>query len=424
MYQINNKKCFSKAIALATMGLLSLVTSARICHGADTSREGVTPTAIRVGSIMDLDNETQMRSQAIKAGLESALKGEKVEGHTVELTVLNDSYDPQKAVENANKLIEQGVFAMIANTGGPTVKAELPVLAENKVPAVGFPIGVDFLRPGIGDIITFRPSFGQEAALVVETALAAGVKPQGVCAYVPNDAGGIGNLKMLKTVLEKQPNTAEVILKLNEIIALPDGDPKRNGVGPVGFFTRHTQTQARPGYESLKQWEKTANAKCRLVMLLGGGNMPTSNFIGYAHYKGEKWVFSVTSQLELDTFIKDMQDYKVSGNIVLTQVVPSIDSSLPIVNDARKILGDQINSSSLEGYIVGKMFLAIMRNIKGDLTRANFLAAAKGKTFDLGGLALNFTDDNQGSDFVQPYVFEEGVFKLHTSEQLRKLFRE
>lgn len=72
----------------------------------------------------------------------------------------------------------------------------------------------------------------------------------------------------------------------------------------------------------MKQWEKTANAKCRLVMLLGGGNMPTSTFIGYAHYKGEKWLFSVTSQLELDTFIKDMQDYKVSENIILTQVVP------------------------------------------------------------------------------------------------------
>lgn len=423
-YTIENKKYFSKAVFLTTIGWLSLIASVSVCHSADSQQEGVMPTAIRVGSIMDLDSETKVRSQALKVGLESALKGEKVEGRTIELTVLNDSFHPPKAVESANKLIEQGVFAMIANTGGPTVKAELPVLAANKVPAVGFPIGVDFLRPGIGDIINFRPSFGQEAALVVETALAAGVKPQEICAYVPNDAGGIGNLKMLKTVLEKKPNTAEIVLKLNEIIALPDGDVNRNGIGPVGFFTRNTQTQARPGYASLKQWEKTANTPCRLVMLLGGSNMPTSSFIGYANYKQEKWIFSVTSQLELDTFIQDMKNYKVSENIILTQVVPSIESSLPIVNDARKTLGDQINSSSLEGYIVGKMFLAIMRNIKGDITRANFLAAARGKTFDLGGLALDFTDDNQGSNFVQPYVFEEGVFKLRTSEQLQKLFRQ
>lgn len=424
MYFIEKYKYLSKSIFLAMVGFLSLITSGGVCQSADMQGDGVTPTSIRVGSIMDLDDETQMRGQAIKIGLESALKGEKVEGRTIELTVLNDSYSPNKAVESTKKLIEQGIFAMIANTGGPTVKAALPLLAENKVPAVGFPIGVDFLRPGIGDIINFRPSFGQEAALVVEAALAAGVKPKEICAYVPNDAGGIGNLKMLKKIFEKQPGAAEVIAKLDEIIALPDEDPKHNGVGPVGFFTRHTQQFARPGYESLKKWEKTANTKCRLVMLLGGGNMPTSAFIGYANYKKEPWVFSVTSQLELTTFVEDMRNYKVFENIILTQVVPSMDSPLPIVNDARKALGIQLNNSSLEGYIVGKMFLAIMHDIKGDITRANFLAAVRGKTFDLGGLTLDFTDDNQGSNFVQPYVFEEGTFKLHTPQQLQKLFNQ
>jgi len=422
MHTIENNRYLIKPMTLAVIGFLSLIAATRFCQSANAQQDGVTPTAIRVGSIMDLDNETQMRGQAIKIGLESALKGEKVEGRTIELTVLNDSYHPQKAVEGTKKLIEQGIFAMLANTGGPTVKAELPILADNKVPAVGFPIGVDFLRPGVGDILNFRPSFGQEAALVVETALAAGLKPQELCAYVPNDAGGTGNLKMLKTVLEKQPNTAEIIRKLNEIIALPDGDPQRSGIGPVGFFTRNTQTQARPGYESLKQWEKAANTQCRLVMLLGGGNMPTSSFIGYAHYKKEPWKFSMTSQIEVATFIEDMKSYKVSRDIILTQVAPSIDSSLPIVNDARRVLGDQLNSSSLEGYIVGKMFLAILHTIKGDITRANFLAAARGKTFDLGGLTLDFTDDNQGSNFIQSYVFEEGSFKLRTSEQLQKLF--
>ncbi|MCB1776549.1 MAG: branched-chain amino acid ABC transporter substrate-binding protein, partial [Candidatus Competibacteraceae bacterium] len=164
--------------------------------------------------------------------------------------------------------------------------------------------------------------------------------------------------------------------------------------------------------------------QCRLVMILGGGNLPNSTFIGYANYKKENWIFGVTSQLELDSFIEDMKNYSVSGNIILTQVVPSSDSSLPIVRDARGALGDQLDSSSLEGYIVGKMFLAIMRNIKGDITRANFLAAVKGKTFDLGGLALDFTDDNQGSDFVQPYFFEEGAFKPTTAQQIQKLFNQ
>lgn len=418
---MHNTKNFSKPIW--AIGFLSLLTATSICHSADPQNEGVTPTAIAVGSIMDLSGETQHRSQALKLGLENALKGEKIEGRAIELTVLNDAYSPEKAVVAAKELIQKGVFAMVGNSGGPTVKATLPLFIENKVPAVGFPIGVDFLRSGNGDIINFRPSFGQEAALVVESALAAGVKPQEICAYVPNDAGGIGNLKMLKAVLEKQPNTAGVVAKINEIIALPDEDPKRNGIGPVGFFTRQTTLLARPGYDSLKQWEKTANTKCRLVMLLGGGNKPTSSFIAYANYKGETWVSSMTSQIEINEFTQDMQNNKITSNIILTQVVPSSDSSIAIVNEARKSLGADLNSSSLEGYIVGKMFLAIMHSMKGGISRSNFLAAAKGKTFDLGGIHLDFSNDNQGSDLIHPYVFEEGIFRLNTPQQLQKLFQ-
>ena len=412
-----------KTLRLAGAVLLILATLPGVGYSAEGQNQGVTPTALRVGAVMDLEGESKMRGQAIKTGLEAALKDEKAHGREIVLTVLNDSFDPQKAVEATRKLIEQGVFAMVGNTGGPTVKAALPILAEHKIPAVGFPIGVDFLRPGVGDIINFRPSFGQEAKLVMETALAAGVKPQELCFYLPNDVAGISNLKMAKALLEQQPNMAKTVAKLDQIIALPDADPNRNGIGPVGFYMRHTQTQARPGYESLKAWEKATNTPCRLVMMLGGSNTPTSSFIGYSKLKNETgWRFSVTSQLEIPTFLEDMKKYRLSDRVLLTQVVPTTDSALPIVTDARKALGDTLDSSSLEGYIVGKMFLAILRATKGELTRANFLEAVRGRTFDLGGLALDFTKDNQGSDLVQMYALEGEQFKSHTPQEMQSFF--
>lgn len=413
----------AKTLLPAGVSLLILTALPGISQSAEAQDQGVTPTTIRVGSILDLDGESRMRGQAIKAGLEAALKNEKAHGRDVVLTVMNDSFNPQKTTAAARELIQQGLFAMVGNIGGPTTKAVLPILAENKIPAVGFAIGVDFLHPGTDNVINFRPSFGQEAELVMETALAAGVKPQELCFYVPNDAGGIGNLRMAKALLEKQPGMTETIAKLDQIIALPDADPKRNGIGPVGFYLRHTQTQARPGYESLKAWEKTANTTCRLVMLLGGTNTPTSSFIGYAQYKKENWRFSVTSQLETVAFLEDMKKYQLSDRVVLTQVAPPIDSPLPIVGDARKALGNQLDSSSLEGYIVGKMFLAILRGINGEITRANFLEAARGRTFDLGGLTLDFTKDNQGSDFIQMYALESGGFKPRTPQQMQQFFQ-
>ena len=55
--------------------------------------------------------------------------------------------------------------------------------------------------------------------------------------------------------------------------------------------------------------------------------------------------------------------------------------------------------------------LAIARNIKGDITHQNFLKAVRGQTFDLGGLKLDFTNSNRGSNLVQLVYLNNGEFK-------------
>lgn len=82
-----------------------------------------------------------------------------------------------------------------------------------------------------------------------------------------------------------------------------------------------------------------------------------------------------------------------------------------------------LDSSSLEGYIVGKIFLAAMRTIKGEINRASFLNAVRGRTFDLGGLTLDFTNDNQGSDLVQIYVLDAGFFKPYSAQEIQRIFQ-
>lgn len=359
----------------------------------------------------------------MKAGIEAALKNEKVQGRTLEFIVLNDSFEPSFAVEAAKKLIDQNVFVMLGNTGGPTTQAVVPLLAEHKIPGVGFPLGSAHLRPGVGDIINFRASFGQEVNRLIETALAVGLKAQEICAYLPGDAAGMGSLAMIRAAFEKQPHAADIVNKIDQIIALPP-DQDHNGIGPVGFYKRSELTQARAGYQSLKQWEKAANTPCRLVLTVGGINISTANFIQYSRYKEEKWLVSITSQIEMTSFIKEMAAHNIKDGVIVTQVVPPLDSSLPIIEEARKALGSDISNISLEGYIVGKLCLAILRNVKGELTRENFLKAVRGRAFDLGGLPLDFSNDNQGSDFVQLQVLEEGAFKTKTVEQIQKLLQQ
>ncbi|HAO33166.1 MAG TPA: ABC transporter substrate-binding protein [Candidatus Competibacter sp.] len=403
--------------------LLVLIALTCLIAQGRAQEPGVTPAAIRIGGIMDLQGVSSARGQAMKAGIEAAFKNEKIQGRSLEFNVLNDSFQPPFAVEAAKKLIEQGVFIMLGNTGTPTTKAVMPLLAEHKIPAVGFPLGAAHLRPGVGDIINFRASFAQETSRMIETALAAGVKPQEICAYLPSDSGGMDNLAMIKTVLEKRPDAEGMIKKIDQIIARPEGQADPNGIGPVGFYKRSELTQARTGYQSLKQWEKTANTQCRLVLAVGGINASTANFVQYSRYRGEKWWVSVTSQIEAASFIKALADFKIDNGVIMTQVVPPLDSSLPIVEDARKAIDGEISNISLEGYIVGKMFLAIMRTVKGELTRENFLKAARGRAFDLGGLPLDFSNDNQGSDLIQFQVLEGGVLKTRSAEQIQKVFQ-
>lgn len=383
---------------------------------------GVTSTTIQVGGVMDLKGESNGLGLGMKAGVEAAFKGEKVQGRAIQFVALNDFYTPADTIKATKQLIDQGIFLMLGNVGTPTAKAALPILAENKVPAVGFFTGADLLRPGVGDIVNFRASYVQETANTIEAAFSAGVKPQEICAFVQNDAYGMAGVSGIKIALAKQPGMAEVVEKLDKILAMQGDEPARNGMGPVGVYLRNAKS-VREGYLSLKQWERAANARCRLVVTVGT-YAPIADFIGYSRLKGDDWIVSAVSFTGTDNLLQALKDYKVTDKVILTNVVPALDLPLPIVEEARKALGDQLGYVSLEGFIVGKMFLAIARDIKGDITRENFLKAVRGRTFDLGGLKLDFTNDNQGSDFVQLAYLDNGEIKGASPQQLVKVFQQ
>lgn len=396
-----------------------------ICAGlsalavADSS--GVTATKLTVGGVMDLQGDSQGLGSNMKLGLDAALQGQKVQGRSVELLVRNDFYDPKLAVTATQELLQQGIFAMLGNVGTPTAKATLPLLTSSKIPAVGFFTGAGLLRPGQGDIINFRASYVQETATVITAALKSGIKASEICAYVQNDAYGMAGVAGIKLALGKEAGTAGLLQAIEQVQAVPDEDPRRNSlVSPIGFYQRNT-LRSREGYVALKNWEKATNTHCRLVLTVGT-YIPIANFIAYSRSKGETWIFSAVSFTGADDFKEELKKYNAQNGVIMTQVVPSpTRSSLPIVVDARRILGNRLNYVSLEGYIIGRMFLTLAQNIKGELTPATLMAATKGQRFDLGGLPLDFSNDNQGSDQVYITVIDQNEYEEINQEQLAAL---
>lgn len=376
----------------------ALLAAAFVPVRAGLAQQGITDRLIRIGGVMDLEGRSRGLGLGMKAGIEAALRNQRVKGRRVEFVSLNDSYTPTKTIEATNALVTQGIFVMIGNVGTPTAKVSLPILAQAKVPAVGFFTGAGILRPGVGDIINYRASYVQETAAVIRAAIDAGVNPAQICAYVQNDAYGMAGVTGIKRALSVLPGT-EVVTKTLDVILQQQGEnPARNDLGPVGVYQRNTFT-SRGGYQSLKNWEQVSKAPCKVVVTVGTYNA-ISKFAAYSRYKGDDWIVSAVSFTGADNFAKALADANIRDRVIMTQVVPPLDSKLSIVAEARKNLGEQFGWVSLEGYIVGKLWLSAMANVQGRVTRAKFLAAIRGRSFDLGGLRLDYSNDNQGSDLV------------------------
>ena len=365
----------------------------------EAAETGVTSNSIRIGGVMDLNGRSKGLGLGMKAGIEAALKGQKIQGKSIEYITANDSYTPQKTIDETQNMVDRGIFAMIGNVGTPTAKVSLPILAQNRVPAVGFFTGAGLLRPGVGEVTNYRASYVQETAAVISAALANGIKADEICAFVQNDAYGMAGVTGIKRAfagvnqLSTQTRNA-----LNQIIEMEGENPQRNSIGPVGVYQRNTNISA-PGYKSLKAWEQAQSVSCKIVVTVGAYTA-IAKFIEYSRYKGETWLVSAVSFTGAGNLSNTLASANIFDGVIMTQVVPPLNSELEIVKRAKKALGSKFGYVSLEGYIVGKMWLKAMNDIKGEITRAKFLESIRTSEYSQGGVDLNFTDDNQGSDLV------------------------
>jgi ABC-type branched-subunit amino acid transport system substrate-binding protein len=70
-----------------------------------------------------------------------------VHGRKLDLISYNDGYEPEMAIANTKRLIDEDkVFALIGEVGTPTSKAVQPITTEQGVPFIGPFTGADFLR--------------------------------------------------------------------------------------------------------------------------------------------------------------------------------------------------------------------------------------------------------------------------------------
>jgi branched-chain amino acid transport system substrate-binding protein len=164
-------RCGLKRTAVAAMlgfGWISLLDVAA------RAEPGVSDTRIAFGQSAAFEGPAAALGLAMREGILAAFSEVNaaggVDGRTLDLVSYDDGYEPEKAIANTKRLIdENGVFALVGEVGTPTSNAAQPIATEAGVPFIGPFTGAAFLRnPSLGNVINIRGSYDQETEAWIE----------------------------------------------------------------------------------------------------------------------------------------------------------------------------------------------------------------------------------------------------------------
>jgi ABC-type branched-subunit amino acid transport system substrate-binding protein len=364
--------------------------------GVALADPGVTADKIVFGQAAALEGPASALGQGMRDGIKAAFgeanKAGGIKGHTLELLSTDDGYEPTKAIAAAKKLIEEDkVFALVGPVGTPTSAAVEPIAAEAGVPFIGPFTGAEFLRDTAkAHVVNVRASYFQETEAMVQH-LTEDLSIKSIAIFYQDDSFGQAGLAGVKKALEKRqmPLAAE------------------------GTYERNT-TAVKSGLLAIQK------AKPEAVIMIGAYR-PCAEFIKLAQQIKLDAVFVNISFVGSDALAKELGP--AGAGVVVTQVVPfPHDSSIPLVASYQAAFKTANPSAtpgfvSLEGYMVGRLVVAALGKIEGEITRKALLeAVAKTGTFDLGGVKLAYgAGNNRGSSEVFLTVIQpDGTFKAVT----------
>jgi branched-chain amino acid transport system substrate-binding protein len=374
---------------------LALLFAAFVMAAASTARAetGVYDDRIVFGQSAALEGPAAALGRGVQEGILAAFhqvnEDGGVDGRMLDLITYDDGYEPERAIANVNRLIdEDGVFAIIGEVGTPTSSAVQPIASGADIPFVGPLTGAAFLRdPSLNNVVNVRASYDQEAEAWIEH-LTNDLGLDRIAILYQDDSFGRAGLEGVRRAMEERGLT---------LVA-------------EGTYMRNT-TAVKRAVLAIRKAQPQA-------VVIVGAYRPAAEFIRIARGLGLDPVFVNISFVGSQALANDLG--ADGEGVIVTQVVPSPqDISIPLVADYNEALeeldpGLTPGFVSLEGYIVGRLVIAALQAMGPDVTRAGLLDTITGiGEFDLGGVELSFgPGDNQGMDHVYFTVLQgDGSFR-------------
>lgn len=340
---------------------------------------GVTDKEILVGQFAAFSGPAARLGEGVNAGINayfSAVNAQGgINGRTFKLKTRDDGYEPDRAASAVKGLIEQDkVFALIGAVGTPTGLAAVPILTAEKVPLVGMFTGAEGLRvPFNRYVFHVRASYFDETERIVQHLTTLGIKK--IAVFYQNDAYGKAGLEGVTRALSRRQlkpaatgtverNTVDVKASLESILAAqPEAVVQISAYRSCAAFIKEARER---GY---------------------GGQFFNVSFVGSRALADELG--------------------EVGQGVVISQVVPfPFTPSSEIVREYQKRMAaagqKELDFSSMEGYLMARVFVEGVRRAGRNLTRENLIAALETmNSVNLGGFEVSFSPtDHTGSKYT------------------------
>lgn len=356
---------------------------------------GVSDTEILIGSSSALTGSAASLGSNLISGAKAAI-GEinasgGINGRQLKMVSYDDQYDPPKALENTQKLINQDkVFALFNYVGTPTGVKVMPIVQEAQIPLVGMFTGAEVFRNPVQKyIFNIRGSYYQETELSTKY-FVDNLGLKNIAVFYQADAFGLAGLEGVKIALEKR------------------------GLKPValGSYERGT-VKVEDAVKAV------AKSNAQAVIMIGTYT-PLAKFVGQIKAEKPEMLFDTVSFVGSEAFAKELgQD---TSNVYVTQVVPPLfyGQEFSAVQKYQQALQKydptaEATFGGLEGYINTKVLAEGIRQAGKNLTRAGLVQALESlQNYNVGiGASISFSPtSHQGLNKVYLTSINQDKFVL------------
>lgn len=359
---------------------------------APTAAQGVSGQEIRFGMVGPFSGPSRQLGVQMRVGIETAFRSANeaggINGRRITLAVADDGYDPARTPEAMRQLLDKDqVFGFIGNVGTPTAAVALPIVLSRQMLFFGAFSGASLLRGDPPDhfVFNFRASYVEETAATVRYLVRTQrLKPDQIAVFAQQDGYGdagfegiVKAVRQLRTAGSGDQGT--VTVRMNYKRNTVDVD---DAVQQLALYQKKHPNNPIRAVVMVATYRAAAKFVERTLDQLPGLIYTNLSFVGSSSLAEELTILG-------SRFVQ---------GVIVTQVVPSIDSYARVVLNYKAALAKHFSSEvpdfvSFEGYLAANMLIEGLRRAEPVLDTERLIdALEKLKDVDFGlGTSASFS---------------------------------